>query len=91
MHLALHAFTVRTAIEKNIKLILWGENSATEYGGTEKLKGMYMTMNGENIMVFTTEKEINFWFDKKLKKYNTAPYNLQVKNKLINMGLKKFF
>ena len=33
MHMALHAITVRIAIEKNIKLILWGENSADEYGG----------------------------------------------------------
>ena len=62
MHLALHAFTVRTAIEKNIKLILWGENSATEYGGTEKLK-----------------------------KYNTAPYNLPSQKQINKHGIKEIF
>ena len=39
MHMALHAITVRTAIEKNIKLILWGENAADEYGGKKKING----------------------------------------------------
>ena len=38
MHMALHAITIRTAIEKKIKLVLWGENSADEYGGLKNLK-----------------------------------------------------
>ena len=39
MHMALHAITIRTAIEKKIKLVLWGGNSTDEYGGLKKLKG----------------------------------------------------
>ena len=38
MHMALHAITIRTAIEKKIKLVLWGENSADEYGGLKNLR-----------------------------------------------------
>jgi len=50
MHMALHALAVRTAIEKNIKLILWGENTADEYGGKKSLKGKYMTNEWRNIL-----------------------------------------
>lgn len=41
MHMAIHALPTQVAIEKNIPLILWGENSAVEYGGDDDaLKGM---------------------------------------------------
>lgn len=40
MHMALHAIPVNLAIKLKVPLILWGENSAFEYGGSDsKLKG----------------------------------------------------
>ena len=35
MHLALHAIPLQVAVNYNIPLIIWGENSAFEYGGEE--------------------------------------------------------
>lgn len=43
MHMAIHAIPMNVALEKNIPIILWGENSATEYGGEEALKGAEIT------------------------------------------------
>jgi N-acetyl sugar amidotransferase len=44
MHMAIHAAPAQVAMEKNVPLILWGENSAVEYGGDDKkLKGMQIS------------------------------------------------
>ena len=45
MHMAIHAIPMRVAVNFRIPLILWGENSAYEYGGDDKknLKGIEMT------------------------------------------------
>jgi N-acetyl sugar amidotransferase len=96
MHMALHAITVRTAIEKNIKLILWGENSATEYGGVNKLKGRFMTNKWRKHYGLNYGKNIDYWFDKILQKKNTLNYNLPSqreieKNKIKEIFLGEFF
>jgi N-acetyl sugar amidotransferase len=39
MHMAIHAIPMNVALEKRIPIILWGENSATEYGGDDAYKG----------------------------------------------------
>ena len=39
MHMALHAIPLQLATKFEIPLILWGENSADEYGGENELKG----------------------------------------------------
>ena len=41
--MALHAIPVNFALMMGIPLILWGENSAAEYGGDVSLKGMNVT------------------------------------------------
>jgi N-acetyl sugar amidotransferase len=45
MHMALHAIPLRLAVNYRIPMILWGENSAYEYGGDEdkNLKGTQLT------------------------------------------------
>ena len=43
MHMALHAIPLKLAVSMEIPLVLWGENSAAEYGGDESLKGMTIT------------------------------------------------
>ncbi|NRA15625.1 MAG: N-acetyl sugar amidotransferase [Oceanospirillaceae bacterium] len=43
MHMAIHAIPMNVALEKNIPIILWGENSATEYGGDAAFKGTEIT------------------------------------------------
>ncbi len=34
-HMGIFSFTLRTAVQMDIPLIIWGENSTLEYGGTE--------------------------------------------------------
>ena len=44
MHMALHAIPLQFAVNFRVPLILWGENSAYEYGGQdEALKGVRLT------------------------------------------------
>ncbi len=44
MHMVLHAIPPQTAVGLKVPLILWGENSAFEYGGEdEALKGTRLT------------------------------------------------
>ena len=91
MHMALHAITIRTAIEKKIKLVLWGENSADEYGGLKKLKGKKMTNLWRSFYGVNYGKKINFWFDKKLNEKNTFPYKLPSDNEIKNNKINEYF
>ena len=91
MHMALHAITVRTAIEKKIKLILWGENSADEYGGKEDLKGKYMTNLWRKYFGVTNETNINFWYDKNIKKSNSNLYRLPSQKEIEKKNIKEVF
>jgi hypothetical protein len=44
MHLALFNIPLQIAVSWNIPLVVWGENSAVEYGGTDaKLKSAWLT------------------------------------------------
>ena len=91
MHMALHAITVRIAIEKNIKLILWGENSADEYGGKKHLKGKKMTNTWRKYFGVNNGTEIKFWFDKILNHKNTFPYNLPKQEEINKKKIKEVF
>lgn len=91
MHMAMHAITIRTAIEKKIKLVLWGENSADEYGGVNKLKGKKMTNLWRNFYGMNYGKKINYWFDKKLNIKNTYSYNLPSENEIRKHKIDELF
>ena len=91
MHMALHAITVRTAIEKKIKLILWGENSADEYGGKKNLKGKNMNNDWRKYYGLNHGKQIDFWFDKKLNRKNTYCYKLPNQREIKKNGINEIF
>ncbi|MAW01532.1 MAG: N-acetyl sugar amidotransferase [Candidatus Pelagibacter sp.] len=76
MHLALHAIPVKIAIEKKIPLILWGENSAYEYGGDKKFKGYEMTNKWRKNFGVNEGKNISYWFDDNLNKRNLDSYSI---------------
>ncbi len=76
MHLALHAIPVKIAIEKKIPLILWGENSAYEYGGDRKFKGYEMTNKWRENFGVNEGKNISYWFDDNLNKKNLDFYSI---------------
>lgn len=74
MHMALHAIPLQVATKFKIPLILWGENSAYEYGGEEKLKGL--SLNHEWLKKYgvtngTCHKD---WIDKQLSEKDLSPY-----------------
>ena len=91
MHMALHAIAVRTAIEKNIKLIFWGENAADEYGGTKKLMGKKMTNEWRKYYGVNNGTIINDWFDKRLNFKNLFPYKLPSKNEISRNKIEEVF
>lgn len=91
MHMALHALTVRTAIEKKIKLILWGENTADEYGGKKDLKGKFMTNKWRRFYGVNNDTKINFWFDKFLTNKNSFSYKIPSQLEIKKNKIKEVF
>jgi len=91
MHLALHAVPTKIALEKKIPLILWGENSADEYGGHRSFKGKYMTNKWRKVFGVNEGKSINYWVDKNLKIRNLNSYKLPTNDQIKNSKLKEVF
>ena len=75
MHMALFNIPLKIAVKFNIPLVIWGENSATEYGtDDESLKGLEMNskwLNKHGVMHGTTAKD---WVDKDLTIKDLTPY-----------------
>ena len=91
MHLALHAIPTKIALEKNIPLILWGENSAYEYGGHKSYKGKYMDNKWRKVFGVNEGKSISYWSDKNLKIRDLSPYKLPTIKKLNKANVKEIF
>ena len=76
MHMAIHSIPISVAMKFKIPLVIWGENSASEYGGNEnylfknkmsrKWKKLYGVTHG------TTAKN---WISKDLSAKDLLPYN----------------
>ena len=87
MHMALHAIPLQLAIGFEIPLIIWGENSAFEYGGEEEvLKGFSLTHQWLKKYGVTNGTISSDWYDDNLNPKNMAVYHwpkdieLQAKN-----------
>ena len=76
MHLALHAIPTIIAIEKKIPLILWGENSAYEYGGPKKYKGAIMNNKWRKKFGVNEGKGIKYWVSKNINIKDLINYNI---------------
>ena len=75
MHMALHALPLQYAINFKIPLIIWGENSAYEYGGyDESLKGLTLTHNWLMKYGVTNGTKAEDWIDNELSKEQLYPY-----------------
>jgi N-acetyl sugar amidotransferase len=76
MHMALHAIPLRVAVNYRIPLILWGENSAYEYGGdeTEKLKGFQLTPEWFQRYGVTHGTRAEDWVSPGLTQEELTPY-----------------
>ncbi|MBT5949712.1 MAG: N-acetyl sugar amidotransferase [Betaproteobacteria bacterium] len=75
MHMALHAIPVQMATKFRIPLILWGENSAFEYGGDDNsLKGVALTKEWLKKYGVTNGTVAEDWVDKDLTISQLEPY-----------------
>ena len=75
MHMALHAIPLQFAVKFHIPLIIWGENSAFEYGGENKgLKGFRLNSDWIKDYGVTNGTSAEEWIDNELSQSDLAPY-----------------
>ena len=73
--MALHAIPLQLAINYNISLIIWGENSAFEYGGLdEKLKGFSLNHAWLKKFGVTNGTTSKAWISNDLTESELNPY-----------------
>lgn len=92
MHMALHAIPLQVAIGFNIPLIIWGENSAFEYGGSNKtLKGLSLTHAWLKKYGVTNGTTAEDWVDNDLSFSNLSPYYWPTDEMQKTTGVKAVF
>ncbi len=75
MHMALHAIPLQFAVAFKVPLILWGENSAYEYGSSDdSLKGYKLTSSWLKKYSVTNQTTANDWIDDDISKSDLTPY-----------------
>ena len=75
MHMALHAIPLQVAVNFEIPLIIWGENSAYEYGGKdESLKGVRLDHKWLKKYGVTNGTTYKDWIDEDLSEEELSPY-----------------
>ena len=75
MHMALHAIPLQIAVGLRIPLILWGENSAFEYGGEdEALKGVRLTHAWLKKYGVTSGTSAEDWIDDDISAGELTPF-----------------
>ena len=91
MHMALHAIPLQLAIMYKTPLILWGENSASEYGGDEELKGLSLTRDWLMKYGVTNGTSHSDWIDDDLSEKELAPYVWPSDEEQAVVGVKAVF
>ena len=75
MHMAMHAIPLQFAVNFRVPLILWGENSAYEYGGQdEALKGVRLTYAWLKKYGVTNGTSAEDWVDQELSSQDLSLY-----------------
>jgi len=75
MHMALHALPLQFAVNGRIPLILWGENSAYEYGSDDHtLTGVHLNERWLTKFGVTNGTTASDWIDDDLTASDLAPY-----------------
>ena len=92
MHMALHAIPLQVAIGFEIPLIIWGENSAFEYGGNNKsLKGFSLTYAWLKKYGVTNGTTVEDWVDNDLSFLDLSPYYWPTDEMQKKAGVKAVF
>ena len=92
MHMALFNIPLRLAVSMNIPLVIWGENSAFEYGGTEEeTKGAELDeawLKKFGVTQGTTAKD---WVSSELTREELTPYCGPSEEDLRAKGIRALF
>ena len=97
MHLAIYNLPIRVAYNFDIPLIVWGENSAYEYGGGgEKKFSKYINKNWVKKYGATGGTDFKDWLSKKFSEKDLFPYSYLdeekiKKKKIMGIFLGHFF
>ncbi len=92
MHMAIFSIPLKLAVAFNIPLIVWGENSAFEYGGEDDaLKGFTLNrawLNKYGVTHGTTAKD---WVGDELSEKDMAPYMAPTDQEMEQAGISAVF
>lgn len=92
MHMALFNIPLTIAVNYNIPLVVWGENSAFEYGTTDdQLKGFKLNEAWLKKYGVTHETTANDWISSDLTKKELTPYFGPNDEKLKKSGVRAVF
>ena len=91
MHMAMHAIPLQIAVNFNIPLILWGENSAFEYGGDDKLMGDTLDHKWLKKYGVTNGTSYKDWIDNDITKDCLSAYQWPSQEQQKMAGLKAVF
>jgi N-acetyl sugar amidotransferase len=82
-HMSGWGIVLKTAVKFNIPLVIWGENSATEYGGNSKDKDLpTMTLDWIKQYGATNNTVIQDWIDDELTEKELYGYTLPTQEEL---------
>ena len=92
MHMALHAIPLQFAVSFGIPLILWGENSAYEYGGDDA-NTLGFQLNHEWLMRYgvTNGTRAQDWVGPELSEADMAPFNWPSDAEQLAAGVRAVF
>jgi N-acetyl sugar amidotransferase len=91
-HLGIFSFTLRTAVNMKIPLVVWGENSQLEYGGTKAerqntfLDRAWLTKHG-----CLHERQAEDWIDEDLTAQEMQAFRIPLDQELKNANINSFF
>lgn len=97
MHMAIHSIPINLAIKFKIPLVIWGENSAAEYGGNEKyLENERMNRRWKKLYGVTHGTTAKDWVNNHMKLKDLTPYSWPTdsevrKNKIQEIFLGYYF
>jgi N-acetyl sugar amidotransferase len=92
MHMALFSIPLKIAVRFNIPLVVWGENSAFEYGGSiEEQKGFKLDSQWLNKFGVTHGTTARDWISDELTKKELTPYFRPTDKELAKSGVLAVF
>ena len=91
-HMAMYALGLKLAIKFDIKLVIWGESPALEYGGSKKdQKNLYMNRDWLSKYGVSNGTFIEDWIDDNLTLKDIEPYLVPSDEELEKAKIKPIF